>query len=59
MWRELDAQSADEILAIRERLNREFKKTVVMVTHDPRAAHHANVARHLDKGTLLPEGVTA
>src|SRR5580700_5865136 len=47
---DLDAQSADEILAILERLNREFKKTVVMVTHDPRAAHHATVTRHLDKG---------
>ena len=56
---DLDAQSADEILAILERLNREFKKTVVMVTHDPRAAHHATVTRHLDKGILLPEGVTA
>jgi putative ABC transport system ATP-binding protein len=56
---DLDAQSADEILAIVEKLNREFKKTVVMVTHDPRAAHHATVTRHLDKGILLPEGVTA
>jgi putative ABC transport system ATP-binding protein len=56
---DLDAQSADEILAILERLNREFKKTVVMVTHDPRATHHATVTRHLDKGILLPEGVTA
>ena len=56
---DLDAQSADEILAILEKLNREFKKTVVMVTHDPRAAHHATVTRHLDKGVLLPEGVTA
>ena len=55
---DLDAQSAHEILAILERLNREFKKTVVMVTHDPRAAHHATVIRHLDKGILLPEGVT-
>ena len=54
---DLDAQSAEEVLAILERLNREFKKTVVMVTHDPRAAHHANVVRHLDKGVLLPEGV--
>lgn len=41
----LDAQSADEILAIVERLNREFKKTVVMVTHDPRAAYHASITR--------------
>jgi putative ABC transport system ATP-binding protein len=56
---DLDAQSADEILAILEKLNREFNKTVIMVTHDPRAAHHATVTRHLDKGLLLPEGVTA
>jgi len=56
---DLDAQSADEILAILERLNREFHKTVVMVTHDPRAARHAHITRHLDKGVLLPEGVTA
>jgi putative ABC transport system ATP-binding protein len=55
---DLDAQSADEVLAILEKLNREFKKTVVMVTHDPRAARHAHVIRHLDKGVLLPEGVT-
>jgi len=56
---DLDAHSADEVLAILEKLNREFKKTVVMVTHDPRAARHATVVRHLDKGVLLPEGVTA
>ncbi len=56
---DLDAHSANEVLAILERLNREFKKTVVMVTHDPKAAHHATVIRHLDKGMLLPasEGV--
>jgi putative ABC transport system ATP-binding protein len=56
---DLDAQSADEVLAILEKLNKEFKKTIVMVTHDPRAAHHATIVRHLDKGVLLPEGVTA
>jgi putative ABC transport system ATP-binding protein len=56
---DLDAQSADEVLAILEDLNRNSKKTIVMVTHDPRAAHHAKVIRHLDKGILLPEGVTA
>lgn len=56
---DLDAQSADEVLAILEELNRNSKKTIVMVTHDPRAAHHAKVTRHLDKGILLPEGVTA
>src|SRR5438093_10397509 len=56
---DLDAQSSDEILAIRKSLNRESQKTVIMVTHDPRAARHATVIRHLDKGVLLPEGVTA
>ena len=56
---DLDAQSADEVLAILEKLNKEFKKTVVMVTHDPRAARHASTTRHLDKGVLLPMGVTA
>jgi len=56
---DLDAQSADEVLAILEKLNRDSQKTIVMVTHDPRAAHHAKVIRHLDKGILLPESVTA
>jgi len=56
---DLDAQSADEILVILEKLNQDSRKTIVMVTHDPRAAHHAKVTRHLDKGILLPEGVTA
>ncbi len=51
---DLDARSAQEILAILGRLNREFGKTIVMVTHDPRAAKAASVIRHLDKGVLLP-----
>ena len=51
---DLDAHSADEILDILTRLNRDFKKTIIMVTHDPRAAHHATVVRHLEKGQLLP-----
>ena len=51
---DLDAKSAQEILAILGRLNREFGKTIVMVTHDPRAAKSASVIRHLDKGVLLP-----
>lgn len=55
---DLDAQSAEEVLAILEKLNKEFHKTVVMVTHDVRAARHATVVRHLDKGVLLPEGVS-
>ncbi|MBZ5542058.1 MAG: ABC transporter ATP-binding protein [Acidobacteriia bacterium] len=51
---DLDAYSADEVLDILSRLNRDFKKTILMVTHDPRAAHHATVVRHLEKGQLLP-----
>ena len=38
------------------RLNQEFGKTIVMVTHDPQAAKFASVVRHLEKGELLPEG---
>jgi putative ABC transport system ATP-binding protein len=49
---DLDAKSAEEILALMETLNREFKKTIVMVTHDPRAAQRARAQRHLDKGVL-------
>ncbi len=49
---DLDKQSADEILTLLDRLNREFKKTIVIVTHDPRAAERARTIRHLDKGEL-------
>jgi len=49
---DLDAKSAEEILALMESLNRDFKKTIVMVTHDPRAAQRAHVQRHLEKGVL-------
>ena len=49
---DLDAQSAHEILDLLESLNRDFKKTIVMVTHDPRAAERAHTHRHLDKGVL-------
>jgi putative ABC transport system ATP-binding protein len=49
---DLDKNSAEEILTLLERLNKEFKKTIVMVTHDPRAAERAHVVRHLDKGEL-------
>jgi putative ABC transport system ATP-binding protein len=51
---DLDAQSAEEILDILSRLNRDFRKTIVMVTHDPRAARHASIVRHIEKGQLLP-----
>jgi len=53
---DLDAHSAEEVMNLLARLNREFGKTIVMVTHDPRAAHHASKIRHLDKGVLLKEG---
>lgn len=49
---DLDAKSAEEILKLMETLNQEFKKTIVMVTHDPRAAERAHVQRHLEKGVL-------
>ena len=52
----LDAGSAQEILTILSRLNKEFGKTVVLVTHDPHAAHFATHVRHLEKGELLAEG---
>ena len=49
---DLDKQSAEEIMGLLSRLNSEFKKTIVMVTHDPRAAERARVQKHLDKGEL-------
>jgi putative ABC transport system ATP-binding protein len=49
---DLDATSAEEILQLMETLNREFKKTIVMVTHDPRAAERAHTQHHLEKGVL-------
>jgi putative ABC transport system ATP-binding protein len=51
---DLDAHSAEEVLDILSRLNRDFKKTIILVTHDPRAARHATLIRHLEKGQLLP-----
>ena len=49
---DLDKNSAEEILTLLGRLNKEYKKTIVMVTHDPRAAERAQTSRHLDKGEL-------
>ena len=49
---DLDSKSAEEILALMETLNSEFKKTIVMVTHDPRAAQRAHKQHHLEKGVL-------
>jgi putative ABC transport system ATP-binding protein len=53
---DLDSHSATEILEILKRLNENFQKTIVMVTHDPHAASYAHVTRHLEKGMLLPPG---
>jgi putative ABC transport system ATP-binding protein len=49
---DLDRQSADDVLGLLTRLNKEFKKTIFMVTHDPAAAERATVQRRLDKGVL-------
>jgi len=49
---DLDKVSAAEIMDLLDRLNKEFRKTIVMVTHDPRAAEKAHKAMHLDKGEL-------
>jgi len=49
---DLDRKSAEEIMGLMDGLNRELRKTIIMVTHDPRAAQKAHVMRHLDKGIL-------
>ena len=49
---DLDRTSADEVLGLLQRLNKEFNKTIVMVTHDPHAAERANRIIHLEKGEL-------
>jgi putative ABC transport system ATP-binding protein len=49
---DLDKASAEEVLQLMERLNRELNKTILMVTHDPRAAERARTTRNLDKGEL-------
>lgn len=53
---DLDRKSAEEILVLMERLNKEFKKTIVMVTHDPHAAERAQTVLHLEKGELISDG---
>src|SRR5213594_3668996 len=52
---DLDAKSASEVLTLLQRLNREFNKTIVMVTHDPHAAERAAHMLHLEKGTLVEQ----
>jgi putative ABC transport system ATP-binding protein len=52
---DLDRQSAEEVLGLLRQLNREHGKTIVMVTHDPKAAEYADHTLHLDKGTLVEQ----
>ena len=52
----LDAASANEVLTLLAKLNKDFGKTIVMVTHDPHAAKFATKIRYLEKGELLAEG---
>ncbi len=57
---QLDATSSHDVLELLQRLNREFKKTIIIVTHDPHAAERARPVLHLEKGELIErQGVTA
>jgi putative ABC transport system ATP-binding protein len=56
---DLDRQSATEILSLLQQLNREHGKTIIMVTHDPKAADSARHILHLDKGTLVEQHAEA
>jgi putative ABC transport system ATP-binding protein len=49
---DLDRVSAEDVLGLMARLNKEFGKTIIMVTHDPRAAERAHLIRHLEKGVM-------
>lgn len=49
---DLDRKSAQEVLNLMEQLNKEFNKTIIMVTHDPHSAERAHIVRTLDKGVL-------
>jgi len=55
---DLDRKSADEVMELILRLVREYKKTVLMVTHDPLVAERANTILHLEKGALVEAGAT-
>ena len=52
---DLDRQSAEDVLNLLQSLNRDHGKTIIMVTHDPKAAEHARHTLHLDKGTLVDD----
>jgi len=56
---QLDAKSSQDVLDLLERLNDEFKKTIVIVTHDSHAAERARTVLHLEKGTLIERVVVA
>ena len=56
---DLDRQAAEDVLALLQALNRDHGKTIVMVTHDPKAAERARQTLHLDKGTLVEQTVNA
>ncbi|MEW6706662.1 MAG: ABC transporter ATP-binding protein [Pseudomonadota bacterium] len=56
---DLDRQSAEEVLMLLRTLNRDHGKTILMVTHDPKAAGYADHTLHLDKGTLVGEAALA
>jgi putative ABC transport system ATP-binding protein len=53
---DLDRHSAEEVLTLLQRLNRDYGKTMIMVTHDPKAAEFARRILHLDKGVLVEQG---
>jgi len=53
---DLDRVSAEDVLGLMTRLNKEFGKTIIMVTHDPRAAEKAHLVRHLEKGVMSNGG---
>jgi putative ABC transport system ATP-binding protein len=56
---DLDRATADEILSLLQQLNRQHKKTIVMVTHDPKAADHASRQLKMDKGNLVERSMVA
>lgn len=56
---DLDRQSATDIMTLLRQLNRDFGKTIIMVTHDPRAAEYARRTLQLDKGTLVEDSALA
>ena len=56
---DLDRQSAEDVLGLLQMLNRDHGKTIIMVTHDPKAAEHARHTLHLDKGTLVEQTAVA